>query len=246
MSLWKLEALRLWRTQRWLILLAVFVSFGVIGPVTARYLPDLLEALGEDAAGSVPVMTAVDGVTQYVGNAAQIGLLAVVFVAAAALAFDAKPEMALFLRTRASIREIVIPRFVVTSAASIGAFWVGMVAAYVLTGILLAWLDAGAVTVGAILFGFYLAFTVAVVALVTSVIRSVPGVALLSVGILIVIALLGLVPQLAPWLPSQLIGATDVLIRGGGFEFWRALLMSIALTALLLVVSIRRLEHREM
>jgi len=38
MSLWRLEVLRLWRTQRWLILLAVFVSLGVLGPLTARYL----------------------------------------------------------------------------------------------------------------------------------------------------------------------------------------------------------------
>jgi ABC-2 type transport system permease protein len=224
----------------------VFVSFGVLGPVTARYLPDLLQALGEETDGSFPAMTAVDGVTQYIGNAAQIGLLAVVFVAAAALAFDAKPEIAVFLRTRASIREIVIPRFVVASAASIGAFGVGMVVAYVLTGILLAWVDAGAATVGAILFGFYLAFAVAVVSVVASFIRSVPGVALLSVGILIVLALLGLVPQLAPWLPSELVGATDVLIRGGGFAFWRALLTTIVLSVLLLMVSIRRLEQREM
>jgi ABC-2 type transport system permease protein len=246
MSLWKLEVLRLWRTQRWLILLAVFVSFGILGPVTARYLPDLLEALGEETAGSFAAMTAVDGVTQYIGNAAQIGLLAVVFVAAAALAFDAKPEIAVFLRTRASISEIVISRFVVASSASIGAFWVGMVVAYVLTGILLAWVNAGAVTVGAILFGFYLGFAVAVVAVVASFIRSVPGVALLSLGILIVLALLGLVPQLAPWLPSEPVGATDVLIRGGGFEFWRALLTTIVLSVLLLMVSIRRLEQREM
>lgn len=246
MTLWNLEVLRLWRTQRWLILLAVFVSFGVLGPLTARYLPDLLASLGEDAAGSLPPMTALDGVTQYIGNAAQIGMLAVVFVAAAALAFDAKPEMAVFLRTRTSVRDIVIPRYVVSVAASVVTFAVGMVLAYVLTGILLDWLDAAAVTVGAILFGLYLAFAVAVVALVASLIRSVPGVAMLSVGVLIALALVGLVPQIAPWLPSELVGATDVLIRGGEFDFWRAVVMTVALSVALLVISIRRLAQREM
>jgi ABC-2 type transport system permease protein len=245
MSLWRLEVLRLWRTQRWFILLAVFMSFGVLGPLTARYLPDLLDALGEEAAGSLPPMTAIDGITQYVGNAAQIGILAVVFVGAAALAFDAKPEMAVFLRTRASVRDIVIPRYVVSSAASIASFAVGMVVAYMLTGMLLDWLDATAVTVGAMLFGLYLAFAVAVVALVASFIRSVPGVALLSVGILIVLALLGLVPQIAPWLPSDLVGAADVLIRGGSFDFWRAVAMAVGLSTGMLAISIRRLAARE-
>jgi ABC-2 type transport system permease protein len=245
-SLWKLEVLRLWRTQRWLILLAVFVSFGVLGPLTARYLPELLEALGEDAIGGIPPMTAVDGITQYVGNAAQIGLLAVVFVTAATLAFDAKPEMAVFLRTRATVRDIVVPRAVVSAVASIAAFEVGLVIAYVLTGILLDWLDAVAVAEGGILFGLYLIFVVAVVAAVASFIRGVPGVAMLSVGALIVLALLGLVPQIAAWLPSYLVGATDALVRGGDFDFWRAVVMTIALSIVLLVVSIKRLERREM
>lgn len=246
MTLWKLEVLRLWRTQRWLILLAVFVSFGVLGPLTARYLPDLLEALGEETTGAFPPMTAVDGITQYIGNVAQIGILAVVFVAAAALAFDAKPEMAVFLRTRATVREILVPRVVVSTAASIAAFWIGLIIAYVLTGILLDWLDALAVAEGGLLFGLYLAFVVAVVAAVASFIRSVPGVAMLSVGILILLALLGLVPQIAPWLPSELVGATDELVRGGDFDFWRAVLMTVALSIGLPAISIRRLEHREM
>ena len=128
MNLWKLEWLRLLRTQRWLILLAVFGVFGMLGPLTARFLPDLLESLGEDA-DALPPMTAVDGVTQYVGNAAQIGLLAVVFVAAAALAFDANAEMAVFLRTRARVRDIVIPRYTVSVVASFGGFVMGMIIA---------------------------------------------------------------------------------------------------------------------
>ena len=245
MSLWKLEWLRLWRTQRWLILLAVFGVFGMLGPLTALYLPDLVESLGEDA-DALPPMTAVDGVTQYVGNAAQIGLLAVVFVAAAALAFDANAEMAVFLRTRARVRDIVIPRYAVSVIASFFGFVMGMIIAYVLTGFLLGWIDALAVTVGTLMFGLYLAFAVAVVALIESLVRNVPAVAMLSVGALIVLAILGLVPQVAPWLPSTLVGATDALIRGGDFESWRAVFVTVALAVALVTISIKRLERREM
>lgn len=245
MTLWRLELLRLWRTQRWLILLAVFASFGILGPLTARYLPGLMESFGEDAVGALPPMSAVDGITQYMGNAAQIGMLAVAFVGAAALAFDSKAEMAVFLRTRASVRDILVPRYVVSVLASIAAFVVGMVIAYVGTGVLLEWLDVGSVLVGTALFGLYLAFAVALVALTASFLRRVPAVAMLSVGALIVLALLGLVPNVARWLPSELVGAIDVLIRGGEFEFWRSILTTAALTVVMLVVSIRRLKVRE-
>jgi ABC-2 type transport system permease protein len=191
-------------------------------------------------------MTEFDGVTQYVGNAAQIGLLAVVFVAAAALAFDAKPEMAVFLRTRSDVRDIVVPRYVVSLVASVVGFVIGMTIAYVLTGLLLGWLDAAAVAIGSALFGLYLAFAVAVVALVASLVRSVPAVAMLSVGVLVALALAGLVPQIAPYLPSELVGAADWLIRGGEFDFWRAVVTTIGLTLAMLAISIRRLETREL
>jgi len=219
MTLWRLELLRLWRTQRWLILLAVFASFGILGPLTARYLPGLMESFGE--------------------------MLAVAFVGAAALAFDSKAEMAVFLRTRASVRDILVPRYVVSTLASIAAFVVGMVIAYVGTGVLLEWLDVGSVLVGTALFGLYLAFAVALVSLTASFLRRVPAVAMLSVGALIVLALLGLVPNVARWLPSELVGAIDVLIRGGEFEFWRSILTTAVLTVVMLVVSIRRLKVRE-
>jgi ABC-2 type transport system permease protein len=246
MTMWRLEFLRLWRTQRWLILLAVFVSFGLLGPLTARYLPALMESIGEDAVGSLPAMGPPDGITQYIGNAAQIGLLAVAFVAAAGLAFDAKLEIAVFLRTRASVRNILTPRLVLTASTAVGAFAVGMVVAYVGTGILLAWLDLPDVIVGSLLFALYLVFAVVLIGFVSSLLRSVPAIALLSVGVLIGIGLLSLVSSIAPWLPSALVGAIDTLIRGGGFDYWRAIVVTVALIAGMVILTLRRLDHREL
>jgi ABC-2 type transport system permease protein len=245
MTLWRLEWLRLWRTQRLLILLAVFGAVGVLGPLTARYLPDLLESLGEEAIGGVPPMTSTDGITQYIGNAVQMGLLAIAFVGAAALAFDAKTEIAVFFRTRASIAEIFIPRLVSVAAASVGAFAFGMAVAYIGTGVLLEWLDVGAVIVGAVLFAVYLVFAVAVIGMMASLVRKVPAVAMLSVGALILLALVGIIGPLAPWLPTQLIGATDELIRGGEFDYWRSIAMTAVVTAALVWSSLRLLGRRE-
>ena len=245
MSLWRLEWLRLWRTQRLMILLAVFGALGLLGPLTARYLPDLMESFGEEAVGAVPPMTPPDGITQYMGNAIQIGMLAVAFIGAAALVFDAKPEIAVFLRTRASIRDIFIPRFTVAAAASAATFGFGMVIAYVGTGVLLEWLDIWAVIVGSMLFMLYLVFAIALVGVVASILRSVPGVALVSVGALIILGLLSIVGALAPWLPGALVGAIDSLIRGGEFEYWRSIVVTVILIASMVPFAIRRLEARE-
>lgn len=243
MNLWRLEWLRLTRTLRWVILAAVFGFFGALGPLTARYLPDIMDAVGEGA--TVPEMGPADGITQYLANIQQIGLLAVAFVAAAALAIDSNVELSVFFRTRASIRDIITPRLVVNAITMALAMVFGATIAYVGTGILLDWLDLGPFLIGLGLQCLYLAFVVVVVGLMGSIVRKVVTTALLAVGALIAFGLLGLIPQIAPWLPSDLLGALDQLIRGGDFEFWRAIATTVVLIVALPVLTITLLERRE-
>ena len=102
MNLWRLEWLRLARTRRLAALIGVYLFFGLTGPLTARYLEQILGSLGTEGVRiEFPQPKPADGIVQFMGNVSQIGLLVVVLVAASALAFDARREMAVFLRTRA-------------------------------------------------------------------------------------------------------------------------------------------------
>lgn len=245
MTLWRLEWLRLVRTRKWMILAGVYGFFAILGPLTARYLAQIMEAIGGGVEVQLPELTPADGITQYIGNAAQLGLLAVAFVAAGALAFDANAEMSIFLRTRAGVPAIFTPRFVVNAAAAVVSFAFGAVIAYVGTGMLLDWLPFGAFLVGVALHGLYLVFVVAVIGLLASMFRSVLASALIGVGVMIVIALIAIIPRVAAWLPSELLGAIDTLIRGGGFEYWRSLLVTVVAIPVLTYVTVRRLAGRE-
>ena len=244
MTLWQLEWLRMARTGRWAIIAAVYAAFGAIGPLTVRYLPDILERFGESTIG-LPEFTPADGITQYVANAQQLGLLAVAFVAAAALAIDTNTELSVFFRTRASVRKIITPRLAVSAAVAAAGFGLGAAIAYVGTGIMLEWLDIGPFLLGVALQCWYLVFAVTVVALMASLVRKTVITAFLSVGVLVLLGVLALIPQLAPWLPSDLLGALDQLIRGGDFEYWRAVIVTSVLVASLPVAAINRFEHRE-
>lgn len=244
MTLWRLELVRLFRSWRWMILAGVYGFFGILGPLTARYLPDILENVGASTAG-LPELGPPDGITQYVGNAQQLGLLAVAFVAAAALALDSNPELSVFFRTRAPLRSLLTPRLVVNAVAAGAGFVFGAVIAYVGTGILLDWVDLWPFIVGVVLQCVYLAFAVAVVGFVASIVRKVVTTALLSVGVLILLGVLTLLPPVAPWLPSELAGALDQLIRGADFEYWRSLIGTLFLIAVLPALTVVRLERRE-
>jgi len=245
-NLWRLEWVRLTRTGRVFILLAVFFSFGVIGPLLIRYLPEILDAAGSgEAFGVLPPVTPEFAMSSFLGNAIQIGVLAVAFVAAAALAIDAKPEISVFFRSRSTIPAIVAPRFTIIAVATVFAFAVGVATAVVTSGTLIGWPKAGSTVVGSSLVALYLVFVVAVTALFGSLVRKIPATALLTLGSLILLSIIGLLEPLAPWLPSYLIGGFDGVISGGEFIYGKAVAVTLVAIGGALAVSVIRLGNRE-
>lgn len=245
MSLWRLEWLRLMRTKRFLIVAGVYALFGVLGPLTARYLPEIVERYGGGLEVVVPEAIPADGITQFNANAQQLGILAVVAVAGAALAFDANREMSIFLRTRATITEIIRPRYLVNTLGAVVALLLGAGIALTATWILLGSLPLGSFAAGVALNALYLAFAVAVTALAASIARTVPVTVLVTLGLLIVLGILSIVPQVSDWLPSALPGSLDELIRGAPFEYWPAVVVTVATSVLCLGLAAYFFRRRE-
>lgn len=237
MSPWKLEVLRLSRTKKWVALAGVYVAFGLLGPLTARYIKEILARVGT-ADGTVitaPDPVPSDGMVQFVSNASQIGTLVVVIVAAGALAFDAIPEMGVFLRTRVSPAwKILVPRLVVSFVASAAAFLAGVGVAWYETWALLGAPDASAVLAGAALGVVFLAFVVALTAAVAQRMRSVLSTVMTSLVVLVAMPVLGLAPQISRWLPTSLANALADLPAGGTMtNYWPALGVTVVATAAL-------------
>lgn len=248
MNLWRLEVLRLLRTNRLLIVVGVYLFFGAMGPLTARYIRQILERFGGGIQIQVPDPVPPDGIAQFNANAGQLGLLAVVVVAASALAIDAHPEISTFLRTRVQrVSDLVIPRVTMSAVAAIVALVLGTSTAWVLTEVLLGSLDVGAMLLGLVFGALYLVFTVAVVAAVGTSTRTVLGAVLGSVGVLLLLPVLGLFPFLEPWLPSELLGAIDLLLLGvSASEFVRATITTLLASAALIALAVSRATRREL
>lgn len=248
MTLWRLELARLVRTRRWVIVLGVFAFFGVVGPLSARYINEIIERFGGGLQFTAPDPTPVDGILQYLGNASQLGVLAVVVVASLALAVDAQPEIAAFLRTKVTRgRELLPSRYVVTTCAAVTGLVVGTLLAWVLTSSLIGGLPAGALLVGMAYGALYMAFAVAVVALVATVTNTQATTIFASLGGLLLFPILGVIDPLEPWLPSTLLTATAPMVQGvGAGEFLRAVVVSLLATAALLALTARRMDRREL
>jgi ABC-2 type transport system permease protein len=247
-NLWRLELARLLRTHRWMILVGVFGLFAVSGPLLVAYLEEFLALFGDEIVIQLPEQRPVDGIAEYVGGVSQLGLLAVVIVAAAALAMDARPEVAAFLRTRVTqARVLLLPRYAVVAGAAAVTLVGGMAVAWLLTGVLMGALPAGPMLLGTLCGVLYLGFAVAVVAAVAGFTRGLVGTIIASVAALLALPLLALVGPVRPWLPSELVTAVVPLVEGApATGIARAVAVTLVATPALLVLAARRLARREL
>lgn len=251
MSLWRLEWLRLVRTKRWIALVAVYLFFGLVGPFIARYISEILSLVGGELEGAtiiLPPPEPVDGLAQFSSNAAQVGLLVAVVVAAGALAFDAKPEMGIFLRTRvAEVRSLLWPRYVTNAAAIAGSFLLGALAAWYESVVLIGGLPTGGVLAGIGYGVLYLLFVVAVVAAAAGRARSVLGTVLVSIFVLLLMPIVGIFDAVGDWLPNHLVSALTAIPDGASAsEYWKAAVVTVMAGAAALWLSVRWATGREL
>ncbi len=247
MTLWRVEWLRLVRTRRIWIVVGVYALFGVVGPFSARYLPEIIDRYGGGVKIEVPDPTPAAGMGQFLSNASQLGLLAVLAIAAGALAFDARPEWSAFLRTRTSaMRELVLPRVIVPTLAAAVALSAGTAIAAILTTVLIGGLPLGDLVLGTMFGALYLLFAISVATVAASIARQVLPIVLLSVAALVVLPILQVISVMEPWLPSKLLGATTDLLGGTPVTtLLKATAVTVVAVLALLTIAVHRLAQRE-
>jgi len=220
-----------------------------VGPLTARYLAEILDAIGtEGVQVRFPEPTPADGIAQFVSNASQIGLLVVVLIAASALAFDARREMAVFLRTRvSSVRSIVLPAYGITTAGAVAGLLAGSACAWYETAVLLGAPPTGAMLAGIAYGAVSLAFAVALVAFMAALVRSVLAAAGSTLVVLLITGILGSATQVGRWLPTGLLGAlADVTNGRPAGDYLPGLAVTLVLIALALAGAVLLGDRREL
>lgn len=248
MTLWRLEWLRLVRTPRAVALGLVFVFIGLIEPVATKYENKLLGHVGGGIKVTLPPPTPADGLNSYVSEVTLIGLILVVAFTAAAMSFDTRHGLATFLRTRvAGSWPLVAPRFAVNAGAAAVAYVLGTLCAWYETQVLIGALPAGGMLAGILCGIAYFTLAVAVTVFAASVVRSTIGAVGIALGILIALPIASAIQPIANWLPSALVGAPASLVNGSEHlsHFAPALVVSLAASALALVMAVRQLGRRE-
>jgi len=238
------------RTYRFWIMLAVFVIFGLMSPLVAKVLPDLLS--GVDMGGLVvqmPESTAFDSWTQFFKNNGQMGMLVLIIVFCGITANEFTKATLIPVVTKGMSRRTIILAKATVSVAiwtvsyvvSLGVTWAYTVYFWgntplpnAVLAFISLWLFGVLMIVLLILGGICLG--------------NIYGALLFSGGAVIVMALVSIAPQAAKYNPLSLAGGEVSLLNDSqpASAFIPALLICIGLVVVGLIASLLIFDRKQL
>ncbi len=231
--LWK-EFSELWRSYRFLITLAVLTAFGILGPVSAKYLPVILSSMADVPEGLAEIMPDPDvamAMTEYSGNLVQFGVILAILVPMATVVGErASGTAEITLSKPVSRASFLLAKFLAYGLTFTAGVAVAGLAGYYYTGLLFEWVPPTGFLAANALILVYLLVLIAVTLLASTLARSQLAAAGMAVAVLALMGVLGTLPPVGRWLPAAMLRWGGGLALGISAEpAWGALAVSVAL-----------------
>ncbi|HET9681116.1 MAG TPA: ABC transporter permease subunit, partial [Candidatus Limnocylindrales bacterium] len=199
------ELLEQWRTLRLLLTVAVFALVGLSSPLLAYFTPELLKALGGSLQITLPPPTAADAVGQLLKNLGQFGALTAIVLAMGSVASEKERGTATLLLTHPASRAAFLAAKLVALAVTLGvATVVASAGAWFYTLVLFEALPLGGFAAATVVLWLQLLAIGAIAFVGSTLTRSVVAAAGVAIGALIVLGIVGVIPTVAPYLPTGL------------------------------------------
>lgn len=233
MAVFRKEMMEQWRTFRFLIILAVFLVFGMTSPLVAKFLPEMLKAIpGATQAllAAIPAPTVADAIGQYVKNMDQFGILLALLTTMGIVVQEKERGTAAFFLTRPVSREtFLLAKFASQAVIFIVSMAVAALGCWYYTYVLFEPLPWGPFLVlnglMLVIFLVYIAL-----ALLGSTLARSQGVAVGAAFVtLIAISGLGALPTIGNYFPARLITWGAILLLGGNDSAWPAFGISLGI-----------------
>lgn len=202
------ETLEQVRTHWLLIVIVVLAVNGMLSPLAAKFMPEIIGSLPEvkPFATLIPEPTTMDAVNQYVKNISQFALVLAIFVSMGAVAQEKERGTAVLMLVKPLGRgAFLLAKFIALGITFLAGIALAALAGYYYTLFLFeapnfgAWMEMNA------LLWLYAMVFVAITLLGSTLVRSQAAAAAIGFGALLVLAGLGAIPGLGESLPGQLV-----------------------------------------
>jgi ABC-2 type transport system permease protein len=227
------------RTGRLVAVAAVFVLFGILGPLTDRYLKEILDAVGSQSGGmtfTVPAPSLQGDLTQVLKNLSQFGIVCALLLAMGAVAWEKERGTAGMILTKPASRASFLAAKLVAISLNLAiATLLGCGLGYLYTALLYPsnFPFGGYVAMAAILWWTMVVF-VAITLLGSTLTRSAMAAAGLAFIAFLVLGILASIPMIGPWSPLGILTPAQHLALGepAGDFLW-PLVLNLALVPVL-------------
>ena len=233
------ELLEAWRTRRLPVVAVLFLVVGIVSPLTAKYLPDILKAtLGEQLPIPIPTPVAADALAQLQKNLGQLGALAAIALAMGSVSGELdRGTAALVLAQPATRGAFLAAKLVAIGVVLAVAVAASTSVAWVYTAILFEPLPIGGWLAMAALSWLALFAWASLTFLASAATGSTTAAAGLGFVALIVVSLASIVPALDHLLPSGLSAPAIQLASGGTVADAGAALTAVLGTTVLIIAA---------
>ncbi|MCB8945314.1 MAG: YhfC family intramembrane metalloprotease [Ardenticatenaceae bacterium] len=239
-----------WRTKRVLVVTAVFLGFGLMSPLLAKFTPELLNSIegAEQFADLIPTPTAADALGQYVKNITQFGFILAILLGMGAVAGEKERGMTAMILSKPLPRwAFVVSKFVAQTAVYLVAFLLAALGAYYYTLLLFGSFALGAFMVGNGLLLLWLLVFAAVTLLGSTIANSTGAAAGIGLVGSVLLLIVGSWPQLASFAPAGLVAwASQLGLAGEVTALPGALVANGVLVILLVLASVAMFETQEL
>jgi ABC-2 type transport system permease protein len=197
-----------WQTKRLIVIMAVFLLFGMASPLIAYFTPQILGSIEEAAmfADLIPEPTNRDAITQYVGNVTQFGFILAVLLGMGAIAGEKERGLTPMILSKPLPRwAFVLSKFAAQTMVYLLAFALSGLSVYYYTGLLFEPLAFGPFMLGNFLLCAWLLVFAAVTLLGSAIARSTSVAAGIALAGSVAIWLGGSWPKYGALFPSGML-----------------------------------------
>jgi ABC-2 type transport system permease protein len=216
-TLLRKEMLEQWRTRRLPVVAIVFALIGISSPFLARYIVELIQALGGVGFEiQIPTPTVADAAGQFVKNVGQAGILTAILLAMGSVATEKERGTAALILSKPASRASYLGAKLVAITATLGvSLAIASAGGYLYTALLFEAPSAlGWAAMTALLLLALVAYA-ALTFLGSTLTRSAVAAAAFGIGGLIVVGLISVLPNVAPYTPAGISGEPAIALALG-------------------------------
>lgn len=243
------EWTELCRTKRLYLLLGIFALFGMVSPILARYMQEIISAsMGKSAPILVSEPIWSDSWIQFYNNLSQMGGISVLLLFMNSICGEKQAKTAsLTLTKNLSPAEFLTAKFVVSVGSVLFAFLPAVLLClgytYYLFGYAGEWKD---ILTGAFIFMIFMVVLLSTVMLASTLAITSAFAAMLAFGGYLILILSTYLPMVGSLLPGALLSSTiSVIMHRSPIILFCQIVIALAISLVCVYISINVLKHQE-